>query len=73
VTNKTVNDKIAGKNAVTISNSKFAKDRFGVANGALLANSTWQLPAGIYFHGDFTFTAWLKKNECTDNKYGYYF
>jgi hypothetical protein len=47
----------------TSQNPKFTSDRFGNANGAILADeltSGWQIPGGAYFSGDYTITVWVK-------------
>ena len=44
----------------TGSNYKFVENRFGEPKSAIYLNKSYlQIPAGVYFSGDFTFTAWI--------------
>ncbi len=50
----------------------FTADRFGNENGAILASTSansWYLPNGAYVFGDFTFIAWIKKTDCSEQNY----
>jgi hypothetical protein len=43
------------------SNASLASDRFGQVNRAIYCNSGYyQIPAGVYFSGDFTIIAWAQ-------------
>jgi hypothetical protein len=67
VANKAVEDVIGDQSAASNGSPRFAKNRFGVADGALRIFSkgtTWWLPPGSYIKGDTTLTMWLKKIEC---------
>jgi hypothetical protein len=58
-----VTDTITGKQATSLGSPQFVPDRNGLANGAILVNSTassWQLPVDTYFQGDTTVTLWVK-------------
>ncbi len=45
-------------------NANLTEDRFGKPNSALFLNDGFvKIPAGVYFRGDFTITAWVKLRE----------
>jgi len=49
-----------GANLYSGLSYSFTTDRFGNANSAIYFNSGYlQVPSGIYFGGDFTFSAWI--------------
>jgi len=57
-------DLIGGANLFGGSSYSFVPDRFGVANSAIYFNHGYlQVPAGVYFSGDFTVTAWIYLNS----------
>jgi hypothetical protein len=71
IENESVNDLVGGKHASSAS-PQFITDRNGMANGAILINSSssiWQLPEHNYFQGDTTITMWVKKNACLNQAY----
>jgi hypothetical protein len=53
------------------SNYSFVQDRFGSPNSAIYFNNGYlQVPKGVYFSGDFTFTAWiLLKSKRTASRF----
>lgn len=58
--NGNLNDVVSGANAIGGANYNFTNDRFNNPNSALnLKTGFVQLPKGVYFNGDFTFTAWV--------------
>jgi hypothetical protein len=64
--NQSVTDTITGKQATSLGLPQFFSDRNGLADGAILVNSTfsaWQLPVDTYVQGDTTVTLWVKGNE----------
>ena len=55
-----LSDVVGGVNLFGGSNYSFTYDRFCSANSAIYFNSGYlQVPAGVYFSGDFTVTAWI--------------
>ena len=53
-------DLISGANLFGGSSYSFVSDRFGSPNSAIYFNKGYlQVPAGVYFSGDFTVTAWI--------------
>jgi hypothetical protein len=55
-----LSDVVGGANLYGGSNYSFASDRFGSPNSAIYFNKGYlQVPEGVYFKGDFTFTAWI--------------
>jgi hypothetical protein len=57
-------DVIAGKDLAMVGGTFTVRDRFGTANGAMASfeplEEYWEAPAGVYFSGDFSITAWVK-------------
>jgi len=55
-----LSDVIGGANLFGGGNYSFVPDRFGTPNSAIYFNSGFlQVPDGVYFSGDFTFTGWI--------------
>jgi len=55
-----LSDVIGGANLFGGSNYSFFSDRFSIPNSAIYFNNGYlQVPAGVYFSGDFTLTAWI--------------
>ena len=53
-------DVVGGANLFGRSSYSFVPDRFCSANSAIYFNKGYlQVPEGVYFSGDFTFTAWV--------------
>jgi hypothetical protein len=53
-------DAVGGANLFGGGNYSFTSDRFGSPNSAIYFNKGYlQVPEGVYFKGDFTFTAWI--------------
>jgi hypothetical protein len=53
-------DVVGGANLFGGSSYSFVPDRFCSANSAIYFNKGYlQVPEGVYFSGDFTFTAWV--------------
>ena len=53
-------DIVSGANLYNGKNYSFKADRFGNPNSAIyFQNGYLQAPPGVYFRGDFTFTAWI--------------
>jgi hypothetical protein len=56
----TLSDAVGGANLFEGANYSFVPDRFCSAKSAIYFNQGYlQVPAGVYFSGDFTFTAWI--------------
>jgi hypothetical protein len=56
-------DLVTASQATSLGSPQFVPDRNGVANSAILVNSSssaWQLPVDTYFQGDTTVTLWVK-------------
>jgi hypothetical protein len=61
-----LSDVVGGANLFGGSNYSFVPDRFCSQNSAIYLNKGYlQVPEGVYFSGDFTFTGWiyLKSNQ----------
>jgi len=55
-----LSDVMSGANLYGGLNYYFAPDRFGLPSSAVYFNQGFlQVPSGIYFSGEFTFTAWI--------------
>jgi hypothetical protein len=55
-----LSDVIGGSNFYGGTSYSFVPDRFGIPNSAIYFNSGYlQVPDGVYFTGDFTFTGWI--------------
>ena len=55
-----LSDVVGGANLFGGLNYSFVSDRFGSPNSAIYFNKGYlQVPEGVYFSGDFTFTAWI--------------
>jgi hypothetical protein len=55
-----LSDVVGGANLYGGENYSFVPDRFGSQNSAIYFNQGYlQVPEGVYFSGDFTFTAWI--------------
>ena len=55
-----LSDVVGGANLFGGSSYLFTNDRFCSANSAIYFNKGYlQVSSGIYFSGDFTFTAWI--------------
>jgi hypothetical protein len=55
-----LSDVVGGANLFGGSNYSFVSDRFCSPNSAIYFNLGYlQVPIGVYFSGDFTFTAWI--------------
>jgi hypothetical protein len=62
-----LSDVMSGANLYGGSNYYFAPDRFGLPSSAVYFNQGFlQVPSGIYFSGEFTFTAWIYLVKCQD-------
>jgi hypothetical protein len=62
--NQAVMDLVTASQATSLGSPQFVPDRNGVANSAILVNSSssaWQLPVDTYFQGDTTVTLWAKR------------
>ena len=58
------NDVIGGANLYNGLNYAYVPDRFNNPNSAIyLQKGYLQVPAGVYFSGDFTITAWVEFNS----------
>jgi len=55
-----LSDVVGGANLFGGSSYSFVSDRFNSSNSAIFFNQGYlQVPTGVYFSGDFTFTAWI--------------
>ena len=55
-----LSDVVGGADLFNGSSYSFTYDRFCTVNSAIYFNKGYlQVPAGVYFSGDFTFTAWI--------------
>jgi hypothetical protein len=55
-----LSDVVGGANLFAGSSYSFTNDRFCSANSAIYFNKGYlQVPAGVYFSGDFTMSAWI--------------
>jgi hypothetical protein len=55
-----LSDVVGGANLFAGSSYSFTNDRFCSPNSAIYFNRGYlQVPTGVYFSGDFTFTAWI--------------
>ena len=62
-----LNDVISGANLYNGVSFSFVADRFNIPNVAIsLDNGNLQVPAGVYFNGDFTFIAWVYFRTISD-------
>jgi hypothetical protein len=62
-----LNDVISGANFYNGVSFSFVADRFNIPNSAIsLDNGYLQVPAGVYFNGDFTFIAWVYFRTISD-------
>ena len=65
--NSDLNDIIGAKNLSYGSNCGLGSDRSGRANNAINLNTGYyNVPSGIYFNGDFTFSLWFNLRVLTD-------
>jgi hypothetical protein len=62
-----LNDVISGATLYNGVSFSYVVDRFNIPNAAISLNNGYlQVPAGVYFNGDFTFIAWVNFRSMSD-------